>query len=54
VKREESDGAHREEHDEKKDGDEPSYSISSLWGWLGDAKGIDEGIREEKQWSHGC
>ena len=40
---------HREEHD----GDEPRGPIGCLWCGLGDAKGVDEDVREIEERLHG-
>jgi hypothetical protein len=49
---EESNRDNRNEDRQKEDGDEPCDSIGRLRRWLGDAEGVDEGIREKKQWFH--
>ena len=43
---------HRDDQEEH-DGDEPRGAALVLGRWLGDAKGVDEGIRQEKQRAHG-
>ena len=37
----------------KHDGDKPGDAALILGRWLGDAKGIDEGIRQKEQRAHG-
>lgn len=53
VNCEKSGCTNRHQDEEQEDCDEPCRSIGCLWGWLGDAKGVDKGIREKEQRFHG-
>ncbi len=45
---EDSNGGDGDDHREEHDGDEPGGSIGCFWRRLGDAKGVNEDICEEK------
>lgn len=46
------DGGNEHDNDGEHDDDEPGCTICSLWRGLGDAHGVDEGVRDEQEEFH--
>ena len=53
AKNHDSDRRHHRDDQKEHDGDKPRGAAFVLGRGLGDAKGIDKGIRQEKQRAHG-
>jgi hypothetical protein len=52
VEGEDGDGSDSDDYCEEHDGDEPGGSVGCFWRGLGDAKGINEDIREIEERLH--
>ena len=47
------DYCHHSNYEDEHDGDKPGGAALVFWRWLGDAKGVNEGIRQKEQGAHG-